>query len=287
MNAQDFGKLYKLDCSEHIEKKDVGNGRKLSYLSWAWAWAEFKNVYPNATYEVVKFDGLPYIIDAMLGIIVYTRVTVDGLTHEMWLPVMDASNKAMKLESYQYSVWNYQKKAYEQKTVKAADMFDINKTIMRCLVKNLAMFGLGLSIYAGEDVPQPLSSEEEEALAQDYQREHQGAAAAAAPAAAPAADQPKPKRTSTRSAGKKTELPPTEAPQQQAAPAEQKTLAHVALSNTDLTSRIIDWIMRQPDTNAAIQRASIGYDWEQDALDYVVKSVKERFAFINDLHGNQ
>lgn len=250
MNAQDFGKLYKLDCSEHIEKKDVGNGRKLSYLSWAWAWAEFKNVYPNATYEVVKFDGLPYIIDAMLGIIVYTRVTVDGLTHEMWLPVMDASNKAMKLESYQYSVWNYQKKAYEQKTVKAADMFDINKTIMRCLVKNLAMFGLGLSIYAGEDVPQPLSSEEEEALAQDYQREHQGAAAATAPA-------------------------------------EQKTLAHVALSNTDLTSRIIDWIMRQPDTNAAIQRASIGYDWEQDALDYVVKSVKERFAFINDLHGNQ
>lgn len=282
MNAQDFGKLYKLDCSEHIEKKDVGNGRKLSYLSWAWAWAEFKNVHPNATYEVVKFDGLPYIIDAMLGIIVYTRVTVDGLTHEMWLPVMDASNKAMKLESYQYSVWNYQKKAYEQKTVKAADMFDINKTIMRCLVKNLAMFGLGLSIYAGEDVPQPLSSEEEEALAQDYQREHQGAAAAA-----PAAEQPKPKRTSTRSAGKKTELPPTEAPQQQAAPAEQKTLAHVALSNTDLTSRIIDWIMRQPDTNAAIQRASIGYDWEQDALDYVVKSVKERFAFINDLHGNQ
>ena len=199
---------------------------------------------------------------------------------------MDASNKAMKLESYQYSVWNYQKKAYEQKTVKAADMFDINKTIMRCLVKNLAMFGLGLSIYAGEDVPQPLSSEEEEALAQDYEREHQGAAAAA-PEAATAADQPKPKRTSTRSTGKKTELPPTEAPQQQAAPTEQKTLAHVALSNTDLTSRIIDWIMRQPDTNAAIQRASIGYDWEQDALDYVVKSVKERFAFINDLHGNQ
>lgn len=283
MEAQEFNKLYMTDCSKHIEKKDVGNGRSLSYLSWAWAWAEFKNVYPNATYEVVKFDGLPYLVDASIGIIVYTRVTIindcgDELTHEMWLPVMDSSNKAMKLESYQYTVWNNYKKQNEVKTVKAADMFDINKTIMRCLTKNLAMFGLGLSIYAGEDVPQPLTAEEEAALAQDYQREHP-----AAPAPAPAATERKPRQSSKK---KSDELPPQTAVA--TAPAEQqRETKRVTLADTEALGKIIDWTMRQPDTNAAIQKISIGYDWEQAALDYVVKEVKERFAFINDLNGNQ
>ena len=85
---------------------------------------------------------------------VYTEVSADGITHEMWLPVMNASNKSMKLEPYAYQVWDKDKKQYVDKTVQAATMFDINKTIMRCLVKNLAMFGLGLYIYAGEDVPE-------------------------------------------------------------------------------------------------------------------------------------
>ena len=85
---------------------------------------------------------------------VYTEVIVDGITHEMWLPVMNASNKSMKLEPYTYKVFDKFKKEYVERTVEAATMFDINKTIMRCLVKNLAMFGLGLYIYAGEDVPE-------------------------------------------------------------------------------------------------------------------------------------
>ena len=139
-----FEKLNAINVNEHTEGK---NG--LTYLSWSWAWAEFKKVYPAATYEVIKFDGKPYVYDENLGYMCYTTVTVEGLTHEMWLPVMDGSNKAMKAKPYKY------KDRYgKEKEVAAATMFDINKTIMRCLTKNLAMFGLGLYIYAGEDLPE-------------------------------------------------------------------------------------------------------------------------------------
>ena len=68
------------------------------------------------------------------------------------MPVMDGANKAMKAEKYSYQVKGRNGQPYD-KWVEAATMFDINKTIMRCLVKNLAMFGLGLYIYAGEDLP--------------------------------------------------------------------------------------------------------------------------------------
>lgn len=122
-----FEEVMKVNVNDKTEKK--GN---LTYLSWAWAWAEFKKLYPDATYEVKKFDGLPYVHDSDTGYMVYTSVTADGMTYEMWLPVMDARNK----------------------TLMNATMFDINKTIMRCLAKNLAMFGLGLYIYAGEDLPE-------------------------------------------------------------------------------------------------------------------------------------
>ena len=139
-----FEKLNAINVNEHTEGK---NG--LTYLSWSWAWAEFKKAYPAATYEVIKFDGQPYVYDENLGYMCYTTVTVEGFTHEMWLPVMDGSNKAMKAKPYKY------KDRYgKEKEVAAATMFDINKTIMRCLTKNLAMFGLGLYIYAGEDLPE-------------------------------------------------------------------------------------------------------------------------------------
>ena len=127
-----FEELNSINVNDKTEDK---NG--LTYLSWAWAWAEFKKICPNATYEVLKFDGKPFVYDEALGYMVYTTVTVDGLTHEMWLPVMDSANKAMKAHSYTYTDrWG------KEKTVNAANMFDINKTIMRCLTKNLAMFGL-------------------------------------------------------------------------------------------------------------------------------------------------
>jgi hypothetical protein len=86
---------------------------------------------------------------------VFTNVTIDGITHSMWLPVMDGANKAMKNHPYKYAT-----KYNGEKTVDAATMFDINKTMMRCLVKNLAMFGLGLYIYAGEDLPEDEGEEQ-------------------------------------------------------------------------------------------------------------------------------
>jgi len=138
-----YAELRKINVNEHIEKK---NG--LSYLSWAWAWDEFKQAYPDAIYKVVKSEnGLPYF-ESQAGVMVYTEVTAGGITHEMWLPVMDGANMAMKREKYTY------KTKYGEKTCDAFDMFDVNKTIMRCLVKNLAMFGLGIYIYAGEDLPE-------------------------------------------------------------------------------------------------------------------------------------
>lgn len=152
-----FNKLFQLDVNEHVEKKN-----DLSYLTWAWAWAEVKKIYPDASYTIKTFEnGLPYVYDPNTGYMVFTTVTIEGLTHEMWLPVMDGANKAMKAESYTYQVkkWNNSTKGYDmiEKTVEPATMFDVNKTIMRCLVKNLAMFGLGLYIYAGEDLPEDLT----------------------------------------------------------------------------------------------------------------------------------
>lgn len=145
-----FNALSNLDLSDKCEKRE-----SLTYLSWANAWSEFKSAYPSATYRILKNeDGLPYFSDPNLGIMVFTEVTVDDVTHQMWLPVMDSKNKAMKLEPYTYSVWNNFKKAFEEKTVQGASMFDLNKTLMRCLVKNLAMFGLGLYIFQGDDLPE-------------------------------------------------------------------------------------------------------------------------------------
>ena len=124
----DYKKALETDVSGKTEKK---NGS--TYLSWSWAWAEFIKLYPSATYEIKKnTNGLPCFGDDKLGYMVYTAVTVDAVTHEMWLPVMDFKNKSML-----------------QPTT-----FDINKAVMRCLTKNLAIFGLGLYIYSGEDLPE-------------------------------------------------------------------------------------------------------------------------------------
>ena len=142
-----FENLNSINVNEHKEDK---NG--LSYLSWVWAWAEVKKAYPDAVYTIEKFNGLPYVYDENTGYMVYSTVTIEGITHEMWLPVMDGANKAMKAKPYTYIVKQYGKEV--EKKVNAATMFDVNKAIMRCLTKNLAMFGLGLYIYAGEDLPE-------------------------------------------------------------------------------------------------------------------------------------
>lgn len=133
-----FEKLSAINVNAHTEKKS-----NLTYLSWAHAWSETKKACPDATYKIGATD-----YDEALGFMCHTEVTIAGETLEMWLPVMDGANKSMKKESYTYQT------RYGEKSVEAATTFDINKTIMRCLVKNLAMFGMGIYIYAGEDLPE-------------------------------------------------------------------------------------------------------------------------------------
>lgn len=146
-----FEDLYALDVSEYVDKKE-----DLTYLSWTYAWAEAKKRFPDITYKIYRFGEkqLPYVYDENTGYMVFTEITIDGLTHSMWLPVMNSANKAMKSKPYTYDT-KYKKGLI----VEPATMFDVNKTIMRCLVKNLAMFGLGLYIYAGEDLPEPAENE--------------------------------------------------------------------------------------------------------------------------------
>lgn len=140
-----FETLSAINVNDKVEKKSG-----LTYLSWAWAWGEVKKVYPDAVYQVLRDPVTlkPYIFDEALGYMVMTNVTIQGQTLEMWLPVMDGANKSMKAEPYSYAT------RYGDKSVEQASMFDINKTLMRCLVKNLAMFGLGHYIFAGEDLPE-------------------------------------------------------------------------------------------------------------------------------------
>ena len=133
-----FEKLSAINVNKHVEKK-----KDLTYLSWAWAWSEVKKACPDATYKIGETE-----YDDALGFMCHTTVTIEGETLEMWLPVMDGANKSMLKRSYTYST------RFGDKTVESATTFDINKTMMRCLVKNLAMFGMGIYIYAGEDLPE-------------------------------------------------------------------------------------------------------------------------------------
>ena len=149
MAKNDFQKVYEIDVNHKAKAK---NG--LKYLSWAWAWAEFKKVHPETTYNVDLYDGKPYLGDDVLGYMVSTTVTVGDLTIPMHLPVLDGANQAQKSVDYKY------KTKYAEKDCVAATMFDINTAIMRCLTKNLAMFGLGLYIYAGEDIPSTIDDGE-------------------------------------------------------------------------------------------------------------------------------
>lgn len=124
-----FEKLFQINVNEHVEKK---NG--LSYLSWPYAWAEVKKLYPEANYKVYEAeDGCIYFNDGRTDW-VKTGVTVEGLEHIEYLPIMDYRNKSIPVENI--------------------TSFDVNKTIQRSLTKALARHGLGLYLYAGEDLPE-------------------------------------------------------------------------------------------------------------------------------------
>ena len=118
--------LLKLNVNEHTEKK--GN---LTYLSWAWAWAEALKADANAHFQVMMFGDKCYT-DINGTYMVWVTVTLFGKPMTCQLPVMDHRNKA----------------------IIAPDAFAVNTAIMRCMTKALSLHGLGLYIYAGEDLPE-------------------------------------------------------------------------------------------------------------------------------------
>lgn len=121
-----FDELSKVDCSKHVEKKG-----RFSYLSWPFAVSELRKRHPDAVWEVVKSaDGMPFTMSPA-GCFVEVAVTVNSVKLSQIHPVLDNNNR----------------------TIAEPSAFQINTSIQRCLVKAIALHGLGLYIYAGEDLP--------------------------------------------------------------------------------------------------------------------------------------
>ena len=125
-----FKELSKINVNDKTEKKG-----KFTYLSWSFAWTELKKVSPTASAKVYHDENtnMPYFA-SKAGVIVKVGVTIEGLEHINYLPVMDFRNAAI--------------------TADKVNMMDVNKAIQRCTVKAIALHGLGLYIYAGEDLPE-------------------------------------------------------------------------------------------------------------------------------------
>jgi hypothetical protein len=125
-----FKELSKININGKTEKKG-----KFTYLSWAFAWSELKKIAPTSTAKVYHDENtnMPYF-SSKAGVIVKVGITVDGLEHINYLPVMDFRNNSIASND--------------------VNMMDINKAIQRCTVKAIALHGLGLYIYAGEDLPE-------------------------------------------------------------------------------------------------------------------------------------
>jgi hypothetical protein len=137
MEKNYFTELSKIDVSNNLEKKG-----KFNYLSWAYAVKALREYDPTATWEVLRFDGLPYL-KTELGYFVEVNVTVKGITLGQIHPVLNNQNRP----------------------IQTPNSFDINTSIQRCLVKAIALHGLGIWVYAGEDLPmeeapKPLTVEE-------------------------------------------------------------------------------------------------------------------------------
>lgn len=129
MTEKGFAELVELDVSDHVEQKNGFN-----YISWAWAWKYFKKYYPDAKYtkHVNEETGLPAFGNAELGYMVKLSVTAGGETVTEYYAVTD----------------------YKNATIKKPTTADINNALQRGLVKTFAMFGLGLYLYGGEDLPE-------------------------------------------------------------------------------------------------------------------------------------
>ena len=205
-----FETLNAVNCNEHTEKK---NG--LTYLSWAWAWAEVKKRYPGAFFTIYENpDGWPYWTDGRYCW-VKTGVTIEGLELTEYLPVMDYKNNSIPMER--------------------VTTMDVNKSIQRSLTKACARHGLGLYIYAGEDLPE---GEPEKAAEKP-------------------AESPKPTRT------KKTSTKEEKAVQ---APVSSPAKKVVTDQNI---KKIVDWVCAVPEGEQRLERmkkAEDSYEWPGQLL---------------------
>ena len=146
-----FGRLSAVDCRDHIEKKG-----KFSYLSWTWAWTTLKRHCPEARFQKHTFEVMgrevPYMTDENGFAFVKVTVFTNDDTQTEVFPVLNHSNRP----------------------VQNPNAFDVNTSLQRCLVKAIAMLGLGLYIYAGEDVPEgaeplsPYTKKEEDEMVKQY-----------------------------------------------------------------------------------------------------------------------
>lgn len=200
-----FETLFSVNCNDKVEKKGG-----LTYLSWAFAWAEVKKRYPLAFYTIYEdAEGRPYFSDGRTCW-VKTGVTIEGLEHIEYLPVMDYNNRSIPADK--------------------VTSFDVNKSIQRSLTKACARHGLGLYIYAGEDLPD-----------------------GPAEAAETAAEKPKPSR------GRKPQAAPEKAPV-----AAAKTL----ITDKNI-KQVVDWVCQVPEgdqRDARIAKAEASYEWPGNLL---------------------
>lgn len=199
-----FETLNAVNCNEHTEKKG-----QLTYLSWAWAWTEVKKRYPNAIYTIYEdVVGRPYFDDGKTCW-VKTGVTIEGLEHIEYLPIMDYNNRSIPMDKVTST--------------------DVNKSIQRSLTKAAARHGLGLYIYAGEDLPE-----------------------AAAEAAETPAEAAKPTR------GRKFQQKAEKAAE--AAPAPQ---AKTVITDENI-KRVVDWVCKAPEGPERDERSEkvrTAYEW--------------------------
>ena len=211
MDKSVFETLNAVNCNEHTERKG-----QLTYLSWAWAWAEVKKRYPSATYTIYEdANGRPYFDDGRTCW-VKTGVTIEGIEHVEYLPIMDARNQSI--------------------TVDRVTSFDMNKSIQRSLTKACARHGLGLYIYAGEDLPE-------------------------------SAEPVEPEKTSGRTRRTASQAPAKPA----ASPAPEKTSGTAKKVVTDKNiKQIVDWVCQVPEgpnRDERVKKAEASYEWPGNLLE--------------------
>ena len=144
-----FTELDRVDVTKHIQKKG-----RFSYLSWTYAVRELKKLHPTATWHIHEYDGVPFI-KPECGYFVKVTVIVNDIEATQIHPVLDNYNK----------------------TIDTPNAFEINTSIQRCLVKAIALHGLGIHIYAGEDLPPspPLDTTQQKKLLTLLEKQSKGA----------------------------------------------------------------------------------------------------------------